>query len=136
MPEGLKYDGGKPRAALVLGGFANALLEVAKVGTFGAEKYAPNNWKLVDRERYEDALFRHLLQWQSGELVDPETGLLHLAHAAWNALAILQLIYYKCNIPKAVEDKEPTQLKLPLELEGGYDDKGTMYMFGKSCEDE
>lgn len=128
MPEGLKYDRGKPRAALVLGGFANALLEVAKVGTFGAEKYAPNNWKLVEPERYEDALFRHLLQWQSGELVDPETGLLHLAHAAWNALAILQLIHHKCNIPKAVEEEEEeksVQLKLPLELEGGYDDKSS-----------
>ena len=127
MPEGLKYDGGKPRAALVLGGFANALLEVAKVGTFGAEKYAPNNWKLVEPERYEDALFRHLLQWQSGELVDSETGLRHLAHAAWNALAILQLIYYKCNIPKAVEEEEP---------EEECDNKGTGYVFGKNCEDE
>lgn len=131
MPEGLKYDGGKPRAALVLGGFANALLEVSKVGTFGATKYAPNNWKLVNPERYEDALFRHLLQWQSDEPVDKETGLSHLAHAAWNALAILQLTMNK---PEDVTS-EPVQLKLPLELEGGYDEKGNMYTFGKKCED-
>lgn len=131
MPEGLKYDGGKPRAALVLGGFANALLEVSKVGTFGAAKYAPNNWKLVNPERYEDALFRHLLQWQGDEPVDKETGLSHLAHAAWNALAILQLTMNK---PEDIAS-EPVQLKLPLELEGEYDEKGTMYTFGKKCED-
>jgi hypothetical protein len=87
---GAKLDRGKPRTGLVLGGFANALIEVAKVGTFGAEKYTDNGWKVVPNgyARYTDALFRHLLDEQ---LHDDESGLLHDAHAAWNALARLEL---------------------------------------------
>lgn len=84
---GIKFDEGKVRAGLVLRGFDLALMEVAKVGTFGAQKYAPDNWKKVEPSRYEDALFRHLL---AHEQCDPETKLLHLAHAAWNILALLQ----------------------------------------------
>jgi hypothetical protein len=34
---GIKHDKEKARVALVLGGFANALLDVSKVGTFGAK---------------------------------------------------------------------------------------------------
>lgn len=130
MPEGMKFDGGKPRAALVLGGFADALMEVSKVGTFGAWKYEPNNWKLVDKERYEDALFRHLLQWQGGEFTDSESGLPHLAHAAWNVLAILQLIYNQRNsepVPAPMET--PKQLNLGLGVS-----EDTKYTYGSKME--
>lgn len=91
---GAKMDAGKPRAGLVLGGFARALTEVAKVGTFGAAKYTPDGWRSVPqgRERYTDALFRHLLSEAAGEAADPESGLAHAAHAAWNALARLELL--------------------------------------------
>jgi hypothetical protein len=90
---GAKNDSGKIRTGLVLGGFANALLAIAEVGTKGAEKYSPNGWKSVPDgiSRYTDALLRHQFADMSGESVDSEWGLLHLAHAAWNALAILEL---------------------------------------------
>lgn len=65
--------------------------ELVKVYTFGAAKYAENSWqKLPDGyRRYKAALFRHILAYEKGETMDPESGLLHLAHAAWNALAML-----------------------------------------------
>lgn len=90
---GAKLDAGKNRAGLVIFGFARAIAEVCKVGTFGANKYTPNGWMAVPNgiERYTDALFRHLLKHASGEREDPDTGERHLAHAAWNALAILDL---------------------------------------------
>ena len=90
---GVKYDAGKPRAGLVLGGFSLALLEVSKVGTFGAEKYTDDGWTSVPngRSRYTDAMLRHILQDLSGEEVDAESGIAHDAHAAWNALARLEL---------------------------------------------
>ena len=90
---GAKLDAGKPRAALVLGGFAKALLEVAKVGTFGANKYTDNGWMEVEngKDRYADAGLRHFLYKAAGEELDPESGLDHLAHEAWNALARLEL---------------------------------------------
>lgn len=91
---GLKYDQGKPRLGLVFNGFSKALTEVGKVGTFGAEKYTPNGWVSVPnaQERYTDAMYRHLMSEQSGELWDKESNLFHAAHAAWNALARLELL--------------------------------------------
>lgn len=90
---GAKLDAGKPRLGLVLGGFANALMEVGKVGTLGAAKYSDNGWMTVPnaKERYTDAELRHCLKRLAGEIYDPEWGLLHLAHNAWNSLAILEL---------------------------------------------
>lgn len=90
---GAKLDFGKPRTDLVLGAFAGALLEVVKVGTFGAAKYTDNGWRAVPNgiERYSSAELRHYLALRLGETVDPDSGLLHSAHRAWNALAVLQL---------------------------------------------
>lgn len=89
---GAKLDAGKPRLGLVLGDFARALAEVGKVGTYGAEKYSPAGWLEVPdgKARYLDALYRHLLD-DAICPVDKATGLPHLAQAAWNCLAALEL---------------------------------------------
>lgn len=93
--KGKKFDGGKSRAGLVVGGFAKALSIVAKIGTFGALKYGPDNWKNLDDalERYEDAMMRHYLAMKDGELLDPESELPHVAHMAWNALAMVHFMH-------------------------------------------
>lgn len=90
---GAKLDAGKPRCGLVLGDFHSALLEVSKVGTYGADKYTESGWKDVPNgiSRYEDAMLRHWLEYKDGNFVDEETGLLHLAQMCWNGLAMLQL---------------------------------------------
>jgi hypothetical protein len=91
---GAKLDAGKIRPDLIFRGFARALKEVARVGTFGADKYSDDGWMVVEngRVRYTDALYRHLLQESIGEVVDPESELHHAAHSAWNALARLELM--------------------------------------------
>ena len=91
--KGVKLDNEKPRMDLVLGGFAKALYEVGLVGTFGADKYSDDGWKYVDNgiERYLSAMLRHYIKYKNGELIDEESGLPHLSHMAWNALAVLQL---------------------------------------------
>jgi hypothetical protein len=91
MPDlGRKLDVGKDRYDLVP--------EVAeelfvKVLTFGASKYAPQNWRLVPdwAPRYFAALRRHLAAWRRGERLDPETGLPHLAHAMCCVAFLLEL---------------------------------------------
>lgn len=94
---GAKDDSGKNRVGLVLGGFSKGLFEMSKVGTFGANKYTANGWKTVPQgiDRYEDAMLRHWLAYKSGETCDPESGLPHLAHCAWNVLAVLTLSLVK-----------------------------------------
>lgn len=77
---GVKYDNGKPQWSLLP---FKALGQVVDVLTYGAKKYAPDNWKKVPdaRRRYTDAGFRHFTAYASGETHDPETGKHHLAHA-------------------------------------------------------
>jgi hypothetical protein len=67
-----------------------ALMEVAKVAGFGAQKYARLNYtKGFDWSLAYDALMRHAhLAW-SGEDVDEESGLSHWAHAAWQCLCLM-----------------------------------------------
>ena len=91
---GAKLDAGKNRLGLVFGGFANALEAVGRVGTLGAQKYTDHGWLTVPNgiERYTDAMYRHLLAEAGGEALDYDTNLLHAAHAAWNALARLELL--------------------------------------------
>ena len=90
---GVKYDAGKPRYGLVLGGFPRALERVVQVGTFGANKYSDDGWLTVPggHARYTDALLRHHFAEAGGEELDGESGMLHAAHRAWNALAVLEL---------------------------------------------
>lgn len=78
--EGVKYDSEKPRMHLLP---PKATLEVAKVLTFGAQKYDEENWRKLDRlqERYTSGALRHIFAHMDGEQLDPESGISHLAHA-------------------------------------------------------
>jgi len=91
LNEGQKNDSDKPRMELLP---MDALLEVSKILTYGAKKYAPGNWKKVPeaRDRYTGALLRHLAAWMEGEEADPESKdetLLHIAQVATNALFLV-----------------------------------------------
>lgn len=88
---GAKLDANKPDCDLVFSNFSNALLEVAKVGTAGAIKYTDNGWESVPDgiRRYRSAIYRHLL---SSKFLDDDSGMPHMAHAAWNCLAVLELL--------------------------------------------
>jgi hypothetical protein len=85
---GIKYDEGKLRYSLVPPG---VLKELAKVFTYGANKYKPGGWKDVEPWRYEDALFRHLQDWREGIELDPESKLMHLSHALTNIAILIEL---------------------------------------------
>lgn len=92
--EGKKYDGNKPMTGTVLRVFPQAMNAVGACIKFGTKKYPdPNNWKknLNALVRYNDSLIRHLTKFFAGKELDEETNLPHLAHVAWNALAILEL---------------------------------------------
>jgi hypothetical protein len=94
MAEGVKHDSGKPRPTLVMRSMSRAIQAVIEVGEFGAKKYAEDNWLKVTygQQRYTDAMLRHLLAEMHGVERDPDSGLLHAAHAAWGALARLELM--------------------------------------------
>lgn len=90
MTEGLKLDAGKTRLDLLP---PVAIEQVGRVLTFGAAKYAPDNWRKVDgwRWRYAAAALRHMFAWLRGERLDQESGLPHLAHAGCCLLFLVEL---------------------------------------------
>lgn len=59
-----------------------AMRELSRVLTFGAKKYAPDNWrKGIKFSRLIAALLRHTFAYMMGFNSDEETGLDHMAHA-------------------------------------------------------
>ena len=87
---GRKFDGGKLQFSLLP---PKSVEETIRVLQFGAQKYAVGNWKIVPnaRERYFNAAMRHLWEHHKGEMLDPETGLSHVAHAICCLMFILDL---------------------------------------------
>ena len=87
----IKYDQEKDRWDLLPW---LAVSQVVKVLTFGAQKYAPNNWRgCSDEGKFMGACMRHISAHACGELYDPETGLLHLSQAVCNLLFIIETFY-------------------------------------------
>lgn len=85
--EGLRYNGGKTRYDLIP---FDGLEALADVYTRGAEKYAERNWeKGMGWMVMFASLMRHTAKWCMGEDYDKESGQLHMAHVAWNALGLV-----------------------------------------------
>lgn len=87
-----RYNEGKPQLSYLLD-FDRALDALVKVCEQGAIKYEELNWKKggkPDRE-YIDSCLRHVKAYQNGEVYDKDMGTIHIANAAWNLLAMLEL---------------------------------------------
>lgn len=78
-----KWRGGEGRRAAVFRLLPRSLLlQTAAVLQFGAKKYAPWSWALgKEWTRDASAAARHVVAYLAGEVLDPESGLPHLAHA-------------------------------------------------------
>lgn len=91
---GVKLDHGKARLELLQ---FRALAAVGRVLTFGAVKYAPDNWRKVDglQRRYLGAALRHVFEFATGKRTDEESGEHVLAHAACCILFVLEDVLTK-----------------------------------------
>lgn len=101
-----KFDTGKPRFSLIP---ARALEMVAKVFTYGANKYAVGNWhsgKGFTWSRLQDASDRHGKAFALGENNDPESDLHHLAHRICCDMMLLEHALTKLG----TDDRDKTQL--------------------------
>ena len=86
----VKQDVGKIDPCLVP---TEAIIAIARVCDFGAKKYYPGSWKLVDVERYVSAAYRHLLAMVDDlQSIDAESGLPHYMHFLCNAAFIAALL--------------------------------------------
>ena len=91
-----RFNEGKPSMHYVLH-FKRGLEAVVKVCEYGETKYDYLNWKKggkPDRE-YLDACMRHVFKHVSEGPYDEESKCLHLAHAIWNLLTLIDLNWYE-----------------------------------------
>ena len=89
IKHGTKFDANKPRFELIA---PDAELWLAKILTFGASKYEDNNWTGLTSKRVLSALKRHMNALESGEDLDPESGMPHHAHLLCNAMFLTHLL--------------------------------------------
>lgn len=75
------------------------LLEVIAGMEEGASKYGPWNWRAahVNETIYADAAIRHLMQWLSGEDIDPDSGLSHISKAVAGLLILRDAQIHGCS---------------------------------------
>lgn len=95
-----RYNAGKARFGLIDPAFEEG---IAKVLTFGAEKYGAENWKkAAGTDSHDDfvrgcfdSLRRHLNAIAQGENTDSESGLPHLDHISCNIMFIRYYQQYR-----------------------------------------
>ena len=105
--DGVKYDGEKPKMHLLP---PKAINEVAKVLTFGAQKYDEENWRKLEdlQSRYSSGALRHIFAHLDSENLDPESGLSHLAHAICCLLFKLEIELEDAKI----EEEKPREVDI------------------------
>ena len=109
---GARFSAGKNRFDLVP---PWAMDQLAQVYTYGTRKYDDDNWWKGLRWKKDvlGCIFRHVWKWVRGERWDDESGLHHLAHAAWNCMALME--YERCGV--GIDDRVPYVLDMMDEEE-------------------
>ena len=80
----LRFNNGKPRWSLV---HYESMIPMIRVLEFGADKYAPENWKKgLDLKEILESMQRHLAALMDGEEFDKESGVSHMGHIQCNAM--------------------------------------------------
>lgn len=98
-----RFNEGKPKYSLLS---LKEMEPCVKVLEFGANKYARDNWKKgLPLSEILDSMLRHISAMQSGEMIDPESGLPHIGHIQCNALFLGGLN----NTNDLVHQKQPLQ---------------------------
>lgn len=85
-----RYNQGKLQWSLV---DFESLEDLVRVLEFGAQKYAPNNWKKgLKTTKITESMLRHIFALLNGEDVDQESGLPHTGHILCNAMFLSYMI--------------------------------------------
>lgn len=82
--QAMRFNEGKPQYSML---DLRSLQPAVRVLEFGAEKYERDNWKKgMPMSKILDSMLRHIAAIQTGEMIDPESGLPHVGHIQCNAL--------------------------------------------------
>lgn len=104
----------------------SAVLAIAKVLMYGAQKYEKGNFRRgMKWTTPYDCLTRHMMQWLDGEELDAESGLPHLYHAIAN---VAMLIEFETTCPE-LDDRFKGEVS-------SYADSFNKYKFNKYIKPE
>lgn len=113
--QGLRYNEGKTRYDLLE---PFAIEQLARVFTKGAEKYADHNWlKGLKWMGVVSSLKRHLAAFEKGEDYDAESGELHMAHVAWNAMALISHYRYHPELDDRLQPYMVTSKRIGVDID-------------------
>lgn len=103
-----KADAGKPQLTLVP---RKIIWAIAKVRMYGVNVKYPqtgrDGWKMIDKERIQDAMFRHMLKYlENPNAVDEDSGLPHLWHLATNCAFLCEMENGDGNTQKQAEMRD------------------------------
>lgn len=91
------------------------LTGLARVLTFGAQKYAAHNWrKGIVYSRLFASLMRHLWAWWGGEELDPESGESHLDHASCCLMFLRELSVTRKDLDDRYKNIEAEKVSEPV----------------------
>ena len=86
-----KADAGKIRPSLVSPEFIEG---IARIREYGVQKYpggGKENWKIVDADRFHEAMLRHSLgAWEDWKNIDEESGEPTILHIACNCMFLYE----------------------------------------------
>ena len=114
---GLRYNKGK--VDLTQLSPLSQILE-SLVFMYGECKYLRNNWKSFKKTEEEAVLEflqcakRHIMRYEQGEFLDPESGMPHTIHAVWNLNRINDVYYYGMTHMKDGKDLYHQPCRVPL----------------------
>lgn len=104
QPVGTKFDDSKPPIALVDAEFIEG---VARVLGFGANKYAPDNWRNgISYRRLISAAYRHLGAINKGEEIDNESGLPHVYHLGCCVMFLASMMNHRPDMDDRWKEKK------------------------------
>lgn len=98
-----KHDAGKLRYDLIP---TRPLEALARTYTEGAATYGDENWREgMSWKRVYGAIMRHLEASRAGRDVDPDSGCLSLASAAWGCFTLMEFLYTHPEYDDRVRDE-------------------------------
>lgn len=121
-----KADEGKLQISLVP---TQIIRDIAEVRMYGNEKYGdPDNWKVVEKQRYVDALLRHLLAYvEDPDGVDEESGIPHYKHAACNMAFLCEMEKWELEAEIDLKIQEKSVGEILHDLNNGIMSKEAYY---------